>query len=271
MLTLLKQHDVLCIPPMKLQRGRQLRLRNVVTLVCLAIGLASTTKVVSADAATDWPTYHHDFARTGQDAAQPPATSITPGWSVDGLDGPVFAEPLIVGNQVIVATEGDSVFALDSTSGNLNWATNLGNPVAANQLPCGNIDPVGITGTPVADAAAGVVYVAAVLNDPIQHQLFALSLVDGSVLWQTAIDPPGSDPLVQSQRGALALSSGRVYVPFGGSIWRLRYLPRLGGRHAGRWNREPDSLPGTNQQYGRHLGSARHCRGCRRRSVCDDG
>src|SRR5258708_8706238 len=48
--------------------------------------------------------------------------------------------------------------------------------------------------------------------------LFALRLVDGSVVWQLDVDPPGSDPTVQQQRGALALGSGLVYVPFGGLL-----------------------------------------------------
>jgi outer membrane protein assembly factor BamB len=46
--------------------------------------------------------------------------------------------------------------------------------------------------------------------------LFALRLVDGSVVWQQDIDPPGSDPSAQQLRGALAIGSGFVYVPFGG-------------------------------------------------------
>jgi len=46
--------------------------------------------------------------------------------------------------------------------------------------------------------------------------LFALSLTDGSVLWQQTMDPVGSNPAVQQFRGALAIGSGSVYVPIGG-------------------------------------------------------
>jgi hypothetical protein len=46
--------------------------------------------------------------------------------------------------------------------------------------------------------------------------LFALSLADGSVLFQQDVDPAGSNPSVQQQRGALAIGSGYVYVPLGG-------------------------------------------------------
>jgi outer membrane protein assembly factor BamB len=46
--------------------------------------------------------------------------------------------------------------------------------------------------------------------------LFALSRVDGSVVWQQDVDPSGSNPSVQQQRGALAVGSHYVYVPLGG-------------------------------------------------------
>jgi hypothetical protein len=46
--------------------------------------------------------------------------------------------------------------------------------------------------------------------------LFALSLTDGSVLFQQDIDPVDSNPAVQQERGALAIGSGFVYVPLGG-------------------------------------------------------
>jgi len=92
----------------------------------------------------------------------------------------------------------------------------LGDPVDARSLPCGNISPVsGITGTPAADPATGRLYVVAYMRTH-HHVLFALSLVDGSTLWQQDIDPPGSTPTAQQLRGALAIGSGLVYVPFGG-------------------------------------------------------
>jgi outer membrane protein assembly factor BamB len=98
------------------------------------------------------------------------------------------------------------------------WKKNLGEPVDANALPCGNIKPVtGITGTPVADPTKGRLYVVAYMRSH-HHVLFALSLVDGAVVWQQDVDPAGSTPAVQQQRGALALGAGMVYVPFGGLL-----------------------------------------------------
>jgi hypothetical protein len=51
---------------------------------------------------------------------------------------------------------------------------------------------------------------------PGQHVLAALDLSTGAVRSRTVVDPRGADARVEQQRGALALSAGRVYVPFGG-------------------------------------------------------
>jgi outer membrane protein assembly factor BamB len=150
-------------------------------------------------------------------ASTPALTTPKVAWTIN-VDGDVYASPLIVGGHVIVATENNSVYSLDIFTGTTVWQKNLGDPVDASSLPCGNIKPVtGITGTPVVDPATGRLYVVAYLRSH-HHMLFALRLVDGSVVWQQDVDPPGSEPTVQQQRGALALGSGFVYVPFGGLL-----------------------------------------------------
>jgi outer membrane protein assembly factor BamB len=132
------------------------------------------------------------------------------------VDGDVYASPLIVQGHVIVATENDTVYSLDLFTGSVIWKIHLGDPVDAASLPCGDIGPVtGITGTPAADLATGRLFVVAFLRGR-HHMLFSLSLVDGSVGLQQDVDPAGSDPAVQQQRGALAIGSGFVYVPLGG-------------------------------------------------------
>ena len=188
-----------------------------------AIVLAATLFPVPA--AANWPTYHFDQARTGNNPGQPLTRSLTNLWS-RAVDGEVFAEPLTYGNSLIVATENDSVYALDPSTGAVQWGQHLGTPVPQSQLPCGNIDPVGITGTPVIDTAAGVVYVIGLVwapgtSAPPRYQLFALNLNNGGrVLWQRPIDvanlggSPAFDALVQGQRGALALNGGEIYIPF---------------------------------------------------------
>lgn len=132
------------------------------------------------------------------------------------VDGDVYASPLIVAGHVLVATENNTVYSLDLFTGAVVWKAHLGDPVDASTLPCGDIAPVtGITGTPAADVGAGRLYVVAFLAGH-RHVLFTLSLTDGTVTGQRDIDPPGSNPAVEQERGALAIGSGYVYVPFGG-------------------------------------------------------
>jgi outer membrane protein assembly factor BamB len=120
----------------------------------------------------------------------------------------------VVDGRVIVATENNTVYALDAPSGSTLWHVNLGAPVPQTQLPCGDIDPTGITGTPVVDVAAGTLY--AVTFSAGRHELVAFNVDDGAIRFRRVIDPPGANPLVQQQRAALALANGKVYVAFGG-------------------------------------------------------
>src|SRR4029453_7783846 len=71
-----------------------------------------------------WPTYHRDAARTGLEPSGPAAGSLRRAWESPALDGAIYAEPLFVGNQVFVATEGDTVYALDATTGQIQWQAN---------------------------------------------------------------------------------------------------------------------------------------------------
>jgi outer membrane protein assembly factor BamB len=158
-----------------------------------------------------WPTYHADVARTGAVAAGPSPASTRLVWSAP-VDGAVYAEPVVAAGRVVVATENDSLYAFD-TSGRMRWHAKLGSPVAGGDLPCGDIDPSGITGTPAIDG--GVVY-AVTLAAPPHHTLVAVDLATGAVRWRRAVDPPGADPSVEQQRAALAVANGRVYVAYGG-------------------------------------------------------
>jgi outer membrane protein assembly factor BamB len=166
----------------------------------------------------DWTTYHLNNTRTGNDTAEPAATTVTSAWNTT-LVGQVYAEPLIVGNTVLIATEQNNVYGLDVASGAVLWSnTSLGAPVSQSSLPCGNISPVvGITGTPAVDVAAGLMYVVATLAQPTNHyELYAINISDGSITWHETLAPPNFNFAYQGQRGALALANGRVYIPFGG-------------------------------------------------------
>jgi outer membrane protein assembly factor BamB len=127
---------------------------------------------------------------------------------------------------VIVATENNVVSALDETTGLPVWSTNLGTPDPHSNT-CGNINPVGVTSTPVIDPASGTLYVEAFVDGAGgsgAHQLFALSLSNGAILpnWPVAVGAgvralgARFDEDVQEQRGALNLVNGNVYIPFAG-------------------------------------------------------
>ena len=190
-----------------------------------AVGLASALAfpLTAQAAAPAWPNYHQDLGHNGNDTAEPPVSAVGSQWTSAVLDADVYAEPLVVGHILIVATENNTVYGMDDASGNIVWKTHLATPVQSSQLPCGDINPIGITGTPVADPVAGVLYVVGMVPNPLHYVLWALNLNNaGRVLWQETITPPAAsgqvafDPGVQGQRGALALANGNVYIPFGG-------------------------------------------------------
>jgi PQQ-like domain len=185
---------------------------------------ATTTTARAGDArpgpaASDWLTYHRTADRAGNAPGVPRPTSLTPQWTAR-LDGAVYGQPLVVGSSgpagtVLVATENDTVTALDLTDGRVRWSTSVGTPSQRADLPCGNIDPLGITGTPAYDPATGTVFVAAQL-DGATHDLVALDAATGAIRWRTGLDVVGRQRRAHQQRGALAVANGRVYVPFGG-------------------------------------------------------
>lgn len=160
----------------------------------------------------DWPTYHGNFARTGK-ASSFPAPGALRVLATVKLDAAAYASPIVAQGTTVVPTENDSVYGLDADGRQL-WRRNLGEPARRSDLPCGNVDPSGITGTAV--YANGLVYVAAEYRAPVRHELVALSIRDGAVRWRVSIDLPGVDPVAMQERGALAIAGGRVWVPFGG-------------------------------------------------------
>jgi len=185
-----------------------------------SISVARTPTPPSASASplgklSDWLEYHGTAARTGQGPSSPAFSNPRQAWSVP-VDAAVYASPLIFNGRVIVATENNTLYSINLNSGTVFWKVHLGTPVNASTLPCGNIGPItGITGTPVLDSRSGRIYVVAFLAGPV-HKLFTLDAIDGSVLSQQVVDPAGSSPAVEQQRGALSLGSGYVYVTFGG-------------------------------------------------------
>jgi outer membrane protein assembly factor BamB len=171
----------------------------------------------------------------GAAGAAAPAASARPkpAWQSPTLDGIVQARPLVVGDLVVVATENNSLYGLAVSDGHRVWGPrHVGAPVPLSALAsvnrsadgCGNIDPLGITGSPVADVTARpprVYAVAEVLTPGTRvpvHELVGVEAASGRVVVvPTPIDPPAmTHPELEQQRAGLAFANGTVYVGFGG-------------------------------------------------------
>src|ERR1035437_11163635 len=127
------------------------------------------------------------------------------------VNGAIYAQPLVLPNVTIgsttyadvvyVATEENWVYAIDGSTGNILWSTNLAPSgytfLQSSDLKCSNILPapgdIGVTGTPVIDISgnqggqtisSGILYVVAKLKTsttPYSYKqtLFALSVING--------------------------------------------------------------------------------------------
>lgn len=174
---------------------------------------SATSAPSSAAAATDWPVYHANAARTGSVSGLPRAGALGIAWT-RRLDGAVYGQPLVIGGLVVAATENDSVYGLDRASGAIRWRRHVGTPVPLSALPCGNIDPLGITGTPAYDPRTRLVYAVAEQSG-FRHVLYGFSR-SGQVKVRRDLPAPDGHPRYDQQRPALAITGGRVYVAFGG-------------------------------------------------------
>src|SRR5256885_2243314 len=162
----------------------------------------------------DWTTYHRDNTRAGVAPDLPPPGALSTAWKA-ALDGAVYGQPLAVGDTVYAATEHDTVYALAADTGKVGWWTHVGEPMPRSQLPCGNIDPLGITSTMVYDPATRLVFALAETTGA-HHTLYGFDAATGAVKVTRAAEPPKGNPVAHQQRSALNLLEGRVYVAYGG-------------------------------------------------------
>jgi len=182
-------------------------------------------------------TYHGDAGRSGNFVVpaltyeKARALHLDPAFDAR-VDGHLYAQPLYWraasanAAMLLTASESNVVQAFDAATGKELWRRSVGQPVPRSALPCGNINPLGITGTPVIDPDTQAIYFNAAVDDASgpHHKLFALSLKDGSVLpgWPVdvgdALQKSGKhfDPRTQNQRTALTLLDGMVYAGYSG-------------------------------------------------------
>jgi hypothetical protein len=214
------------------------------TFLAILVFINSTTLLAVGQIAIT--TYHYDNYRTGWNQSETVLTPANVGSPSFGLlqtvalDDQVDAQPLVVpGVQitagtlqglhdvVYVATENNTVYAIDAHSGAVLLSPNFGTPVS-NPLGCNNNGPnVGITSTPVIDPDSKTLYAMAYTQGSTgpQYNLHALdlgslkdkvtphvvrashSLTDGSTFYFNAT--------YQRQRPALLLANGSIYAGFG--------------------------------------------------------
>jgi YVTN family beta-propeller protein len=175
---------------------------------------ASQAATGGTPATADWPTFGHDVGRSGNAPGFPNITQPAIAWQKP-LDGAVYGQPIVLGNTVFAATENDTVYALDTSSGAVRWSKHVGTPVPRSDLPCGNIDPLGITGAMAYDAATRSVFAVAETTGG-HHTLYGFNAVTGAITQQRDVDPPKGDRIAHQQRSALTVLGGRVYVAYGG-------------------------------------------------------
>ena len=224
--------------------------RAVLTVLIFALSV-----ITVLPAQTNVLTYHNNNARTGANLTETILTPANIGPSSFGklwsfrADGWVDAQPLYVSNLVIpghgthnvlyVATENDSVYALDAKTAAVLWHVSLApaGETASDDRGCAQISPVmGITSTPAiflnATKSGGLLYIVAMTKDntgQYHQRLHAISLVSGAEQPGSPVEITGTypsvgvnssngvvtfDPASYKSRPAVLLLNGVVYVSF---------------------------------------------------------
>jgi PQQ enzyme repeat len=213
----------------------------------LALLLLVSAACTLATAQTSVTTYHYDNNRTGWNPNESILTPANVNAKSFGLlhtvtlDDQVDAQPLVVPGVMItsgkyqgtthdvvyVVSENNTVYAIDANSGTVLISRNLGAPVPY-PLGCNNNGPnVGITATPVIDAANKILYtmVYTQKNGAQSYKLHALELgnladkVTAEVVKASHTLTNGTkftfNATYQRQRPALLFTDGNVYAAFG--------------------------------------------------------
>ena len=159
------------------------------------------------------------------------------------LDGAVYASPIVVGGTIVVATENDTVYALDRAYRPGAGSGTSARPSPADERPCGNIDPLGITGTPVVRTTAPVYVVAEYGGAAAARAGRARPARPARCAGSASSTCPASRRAAMQERGAL----DRRRRPGLGAVRRpgrrLRRLQGPGGRRA------RSTAPATRSRY----------------------
>jgi hypothetical protein len=225
-----------------------IRRQNYMGAAALAVLVFIGASALPTASQTSVTTYHYDNNRTGWDQTETVLTPANVGSSAFGhlltvtLDDQVDAQPLVMPGVVItagkykgtthdvvyVATESNSVYAIDVHDGTVLLKPNFGTPVGY-PLGCNNNGPnVGITSTPVIDPSSSTLYVMT-YTQATAGPTYTLHALDLGSLTDKVVPPPvvtasqllnngttfDFNATYQRQRPALLLSNGSIYAGFG--------------------------------------------------------
>ena len=233
--------------------------------------------------------YHNHHNRDGYFQDPLLTTTAAAGFKLDtsftgSVTGSVYASPLYVEHgpngkgAFYVVTEGtidpsgaatpSQLYVLDETTGAPVFPPTSYGVAALQSVPgCGNIRPLGITGTPAIDLATNLIVFDAVTGDAngaiATHTIYGVSILDGTTAWSvdvsTLTDPTGLafTPQTQNQRSAVLIVNGVAYVTYGGHAGDCPtyHLGCRSGRRASRRARARGR--GRRRCRGRHLGARR--------------
>ena len=231
--------------PQAMQRLKSLAYATGTLLILILVFGAASTEAQTLST-VQISTYHGDGLRTGWNSRE---TVLTPA-TVRGatfkqlgnvvLDAQVDAQPLYVGSQTIngqgvhnviyIATENNTVYAIDADSGAILLQKNFGAPLPISALPGACSDNgaiVGITATPVLDTTAQTLYVISYTyeNNTAIYRLHALDLrtladktspvvVTGSGTLNPTNAKYNFNASTTRLRAGLLLSQGNLYAAF---------------------------------------------------------
>lgn len=210
-------------PPAKRSSARHVGKRE-------GILAAAGTRTLESDLV---PTNRGDDSRDGWYPDQPLLSPTVVGSSDFGevfkkqLNGQIYAQPLLVGHVLIVATETDWVYGIDPLTGAVKWSRKIGTPFRDASLGCNDLTPdLGVTSTPTVDPTTGVVYLVdqAFAGGKIEWFMNAIRSTTGSEMPGFPVEikgPPDNNPLQpfvptkEMQRPGLLLLGHVVYAAFG--------------------------------------------------------
>ena len=215
------------------------------SILWLIVG-ALWSGVVPTGAQVNVTQHHNHDSRDGlyvdPTFTQTNAAILTRDLGFDGtISGNVYAQPLYIDNgpggvaTVIAATESNKVYALDATDGTIIWQQqNLGAPVALTNLPCGNINPMGITGTPVIDLASRAIFLDAMTTPDggttKKHLIYSLNLDTGAINPGWPVDVNAQSPdlrrlcKVNARRSASWATFFTCHMAVMRGLWNLSWM-----------------------------------------------